>query len=513
VASNRKHSGDAQLRVLLSGDETSDEYRTAAAHVEHCEACRKRLDDVAGPAEIEVEARQLLGGYPWEDLSEIQPSGHSTDAVCDTPPNLDFLSPPSHPEMLGRLGRYEIERVIGSGGMGIVLKAFDTELNRSVAIKVLAEYLAHRGAARKRFTREAKAAAAVVNEHVVAIHNVEAERDLPFLVMQYVAGESLQARVDRDGPLDAKEILRIGIQAAAGLAAAHEQGVVHRDVKPANILLEHGVERVLLTDFGLARTVDDASLTHTGVVAGTPHYMSPEQAGGETTDHRTDLFSLGSVLYFVATGHPPFRAERAMGVLHRICHDTHRPAWQINCDIPDELSRIIDRLLAKKPSRRFASALEVKEAMARLLAKLQQRGTSRRNTMARLLRRPVAAVALCGLAVVVAVVAATFLPRTPAVRMEPSGSESAGATDPMIQSERVDTSIEALTADDAADSSDLEDIAERLGRLESMSDASTFARDSGEEFHRQTQSLDGLLDHLNGETFPDSPNLPQNGAR
>ena len=237
------------------------------------------------------------------------------------------------------------------------------------------------------FGRESRAAAAVVHEHVVSIHSVEADGETPFLVMQYVAGESLQSRVDRDGPLDAKKLLRIGIQAASGLAAAHEQGVVHRDVKPANILLEDGVERTLLTDFGLARTVDDASLTHTGIVAGTPHYMSPEQANGETTDHRTDLFSLGSVLYYMATGRPPFRADRAMGVLHRICHDRHRPAWQVNDDIPDELSDIIDRLLKKKPSRRFSNALEVKESLARLLANMQQRGLRRRSRVAQFIRR------------------------------------------------------------------------------------------------------------------------------
>ena len=194
---------------------------------------------------------------------------------------LDFLSPPSHPEMLGQLGRYQIEQVIGAGGMGIVLKGFDTDLNRPVAVKVLAPHLAHSGAARQRFAREARAAAAVVHEHVVAIYNVESEEETPFLVIQYVPGRSLQDRVDQDGPLAAEEILRIGMQAAAGLAAAHAQGVIHRDVKPANILLESGVERALLTDFGLARAADDASLTHSGIVAGTPHYMSPEQARGE----------------------------------------------------------------------------------------------------------------------------------------------------------------------------------------------------------------------------------------
>ena len=165
--------------------------------------------------------------------------------------------------------------------MGIVLRAHDPALDRQVAIKVLAPGL-HAGVhARRRFAREARAAAAVVHEHVVAIHAVDEWEGLPYLVMQYVAGRSLQERIDRGGPLRTEEILRIGMQAASGLAAAHAQGLVHRDVKPANILLENGVERVKLTDFGLARAVDDSSLTHSGVVAGTPQYMAPEQARAE----------------------------------------------------------------------------------------------------------------------------------------------------------------------------------------------------------------------------------------
>lgn len=260
--------------------------------------------------------------------------------------------------------------------MGVVFKAIDTELNRPVAVKVLAPHLARNGAARQRFSRESRAAAAVVHEHVVAIHNVDSNAKHPYLVMQYVAGESLQARVDREGPLGVESILRIGIQAALGLFAAHQQGIVHRDIKPANILLEDKVDRLLISDFGLARTVDDASLTHTGVVAGTPNYMSPEQANGEDVDHRTDLFSLGSVLYFVATGHPPFRAERAMGVLHRICREPHRPVWQVNAAIPDELSTVLDRLLEKRPTKRFATAAQVADALTRILQQIQHRRPS-----------------------------------------------------------------------------------------------------------------------------------------
>jgi serine/threonine-protein kinase len=187
-----------------------------------------------------------------------------------------------------------------------------------------------------------------------------------------VAGCSLQDRLDRQGPLEVKEILRIGMQVASGLAAAHDQGLVHRDIKPANILLENGVERVKITDFGLARTIDDASLTASGLIAGTPQYMAPEQARGESVDHRSDLFSLGSVLYAMCTGHSPFRAETFMAVWRRLCIDTPRPIRQTNAEIPDWLAEIIERLHAKEPADRFQSAEEVAELLGRHLAHLQR---------------------------------------------------------------------------------------------------------------------------------------------
>ncbi len=195
---------------------------------------------------------------------------------------------------------------------------------------------------------------------------------MPYLVMPYVAGRSLQERVDRDGPLGVKEVLRIGLQAAVGLAAAHAQGLVHRDVKPSNILLENGVERVKLTDFGLARAVDDGSLTQSGVVAGTPQYMSPEQAGGEPIDHRSDLFSLGSVLYFMCAGHAPFRASSTPAILRRVCDQEPRPIREVNPDVPEWLARVIERLHAKDPSARFQSATEVAETLGRYLADFQR---------------------------------------------------------------------------------------------------------------------------------------------
>src|SRR5205823_10861112 len=179
----------------------------------------------------------------------------------------------------------------------VVVRAYDDKLHRVVAIKVLASPLATSSVARQRFVREARAAAAVTHDHVIDIHAVEDAGPVPYLVMQFIDGPTLQQKLDRTGQLSLKEILRIGMQTAEGLAAAHRQGLVHRDVKPANILLENGVERVKITDFGLARAGDDASLTQSGVVAGTPAYMSPEQVDGKHVDPRSDLFSLGSVLY------------------------------------------------------------------------------------------------------------------------------------------------------------------------------------------------------------------------
>src|SRR5262249_9623870 len=155
---------------------------------------------------------------------------------------------------------------------------------------------------------------------------------------QFVDGVSLQEKIERTGSLPLKEALRIGLHVAEGLAAAHRQGLVHRDVKPANILLENSVERVKITDFGLARAGDDASLTPSGVVAGTPMVMSPEQARGEPVDFRSDLFSLGSVLYTMCAGRPPFRAPTTMAVLKRVCEETPRPIREVNPELPPWLA-------------------------------------------------------------------------------------------------------------------------------------------------------------------------------
>jgi serine/threonine protein kinase len=300
------------------------------AHLLVCPACRQQLDEMAGGIRWWSDVRKYLGSdgaFHSAATSETLPPEHMSI-------NLSFLQPPGNPASMGRLGPYEILEVLGQGGMGIVLKAFDAGLHRPVAIKVLAAEFAANAAARKRFAREAKAAAAVVHDHVVPIHAVDPDAAPPYLVMAFIPGRSLQQRIDQTGPLELKEILRIGMQTASGLAAAHAKGLVHRDIKPANIMLENGVERVRITDFGLARAVDDCSVTQDGVLTGTPQYMAPEQARAESVDQRADLFSLGSLLYAMSTGRPPFRGDSSAAVVRQVCDTDPIPIRSLNPDIP-----------------------------------------------------------------------------------------------------------------------------------------------------------------------------------
>ena len=285
--------------------------------------------------------------------------------------DLSYLAPSTKPDSLGTLAHHEIRQVLGQGGFGTVLKAFDEKLHRLVAIKVLSRELAATSPPRKRFLREARSVAAIKNENVIAIHSVE-EQPLPYIVMEFVDGGTLQDKMDESGPIEVSEILHIGKQIASGLAAAHALGLIHRDIKPANILLEKGVvQKVKITDFGLARAADDASMTQSGMIAGTPLYMAPEQAKGAKLDARTDLFSLGSVLYAMATGHPPFRAPSTFAVLRRVTEDAPRPMQEVISDIPDWMVAIVDKLLAKEPEDRFQSAQELVDVLAQCQLALQ----------------------------------------------------------------------------------------------------------------------------------------------
>lgn len=285
-----------------------------------------------------------------------------------------YLQRSTRPGWLGRLAHYEIETILGRGAFGIVAKAFDEKLHRVVAIKLMNPELALTSPPRKRFLREARSAAAVAHENIVAIHAVE-EEPIPYLVMEYVPGQTLQQRMDANGPLDIVDILQIGQQIAAGLAAAHAANMIHRDIKPSNILLTGGpADRVKISDFGLARAVDDASMTSSGTIAGTPMYMAPEQARGEPLDHRADLFSLGSVLYQMASGRPPFRAASTVAVLKRVCEDRPRPIDDVLPGVPGWLEAIIFKLLEKNREDRYQTAGEVADLFVRCQREIEHSG-------------------------------------------------------------------------------------------------------------------------------------------
>ena len=262
---------------FVVGELCEEEMEAAEHHLNHCENCQKTLDQDANKNPWCQDVRTFLNDT-LEGRDQHQPNNSSWNTK--TARLLERLAPTDNPEMLGRLAGYEVKGVIGLGGMGIVLKAHDVSLDRYVAIKCLSPELAVQSASRRRFAREAKATAAVVHDNVIAIHSVDEYDGTPFLVMPYVRGESLQHRIDRSAPMSVEEILSIALQIARGLAAAHDQGLIHRDIKPSNILMPENVERIIITDFGLARAVDDASVTQSGVLAGTPQYMSPEQARG-----------------------------------------------------------------------------------------------------------------------------------------------------------------------------------------------------------------------------------------
>jgi serine/threonine protein kinase len=396
----------SDLTRLLDGDLPEPEQMEWLRHLETCPTCQQQLLRLAkegklgdaldrflnsGRADHSETLRQAMTKLR-DRMTFAEPTQDEVDDI--THMALDFLDPPTKPKQLGTFGQYEILEELGRGGRGIVFKALDPTLHRIVALKVIAPPFAAFASARARFLREARAAAAVCHKHVVTIYAVAETKGLPYIVMQFVAGVSLQEYLKKRSPLPVEEILRIGIQMAQGLAAAHAQGFVHRDIKPANILLESGIGLVKITDFGLARTANDASITQSGAIVGTPKYMAPEQARGETVDFRADLFSLGSVLYFMCTGQVPFEGDSTLSVLRKVCDELPTPIHEINPSVPQWLVEVVARLQAKEPADRFQSAEQVARELAEkyaLLRKARLRPTLHGESKAASAPRPVAA--------------------------------------------------------------------------------------------------------------------------
>lgn len=388
------------LESLLLGRLTDDEAVPLKDHVSRCSHCTAKVREIR-PQEFSEAMREH---QPRADKDELftplsRPDLSSRELEVDVPPaesqhglfgrlaNIlrsappgppqaqsppatskrsaelyDFLAPPQADDELGRLGNYRVLKVLGSGGMGVVFLAEDLGLKRQVALKVMHPALAASTSARERFIREAQAAAAIEHDHVVTIHQVGKDREIPFLAMALLRGQSLYDRIVPGCPLPLADVLRIGKETAKGLAAAHKQGLVHRDVKPANIWLEEGTGRVKLLDFGLVLPIDsDTHLTRIGTVVGTPGFMSPEQAGSEVLDVRTDLFSLGCVMYLMCTGEPPFVGVNHKEVKAAVEREEPLAPIELRPELPAALSELVMQLLAKNRSARPQSATEVIE--------------------------------------------------------------------------------------------------------------------------------------------------------
>jgi len=269
------------------------------------------------------------------------------------------LEPAQEPGELGCIGHYRVLKLLGQGGMGLVFLADDPRLQRRVAVKVMRPELATDAIARQRFLREARATATIHSDHIVTIHEIGQVNDVPYLVTEFLDGQSLEAAM-RDHPrMTLDQLLDLGIQIALGLEAAHQCGVIHRDIKPSNIWVDP-TGRIKILDFGLARPAQASTgLTEDGVLLGTPAYMPPEQADGKPVDQRCDLFSLGCVLYEASTGNRPFDGSSPLMILKATALTDPAALEELNPALPAAFTDLVMRLLAKDPQRRPASATEV----------------------------------------------------------------------------------------------------------------------------------------------------------
>ena len=271
---------------------------------------------------------------------------------------LRCVSPDENDQTLGSIGSYQLIRLIGAGSTGVVFQAVDLNLDRKVALKVLRPSLG--SVARERFIAEARLAASVEHPNVVKIYQTGQENRLAYIAMQWLPGQTLEAKMSSESCINEADVRQISGQIAAGLHAAHQRQLVHRDIKPANIWISEDDQEVKILDFGLARIVDDdPGLTATGMLAGTPNFMSPEQTKGLELDGRSDLFSLGCVMYRLATGKFAFGANSILGTLQAIQNEQPDPPKSINPEVTAELSDLTMSLLEKQPVNRPASAEQV----------------------------------------------------------------------------------------------------------------------------------------------------------
>ena len=373
-----KCPSDHELQSFQLGDLPEASLGEVARHLEECTRCESRaqsLDTIQDP--LLVGLKELSG----TDIVAAPATMHaadanSTQAAGDLRP-FAFLPPAQQADEIGRLANYRILRLLGQGGMAYVFHAEDLTLCRPVALKVMAPRLNRDANGWQRFLREARIMASIKHDNLVTVFQAGKEGDVIYLAMELLEGETLEAWLNRSHDIELNEILRVAREITTGLGAIHHQGLVHRDLKPANIWLEErpsaagsrlaadsrkpmADSRVKILDFGLARWLhDDVGLTQHGMIMGTPSYMSPEQANAKSLDFRTDLFSLGCILYRLCTGELPFQGVDPLPILVAVASHHPKPPHELKPRIPKKLSQLVMKLLAKDPNQRPASTDEV----------------------------------------------------------------------------------------------------------------------------------------------------------
>lgn len=373
------------LPIFLDGQLNDEQLSSIELHLEVCDQCCNELELQSGKNDFWSSLVGLSDDQWDRDWSSFDGTygesmtpcsgGTSVKQVPKFQAALDsvkgILAPSDDPKSVGRIGRYEVLGLVGRGGMGIVFKVRDPSLDRVVALKILAPHLSAYESTRIRFQREAKAAAAVKHDGIIPIFGVDVHQGTPYFVMPYEGGPSLQQRINSGGKLSIEESLRVAMQIADALAAAHQSGLVHRDIKPSNILLAPGTERALLMDFGLAQVASGQSITETGMLTGTPAFMSPEQARGEIVDSRSDLFSLGSVMFMMLTGRPPVDGSSAYAVVRSVGGEIMPRVSDFEPTVPTWLDNLVARLHASEVESRIQTADEAKTLLADCLAVVQ----------------------------------------------------------------------------------------------------------------------------------------------
>jgi len=358
-----------RLRALLEGRMEADEQAAMEAELEGSARLRELLAELSGETIFTGDFVAAVRDGPASGRERLRDLIEHLKTHAELRERDDewreLVTPdPERPDLLGRIGDYEILRVVAAGGMGMVFQARDPKLGRLVALKALSPALAAAASARERFTREARAAASVEHPNVLpifGIHEGGGDCPVPWFAMAWAEGGSLEELLEKSGgKLSFDHVLGFAKQIAAALEAAHAKGLVHRDIKPGNILLDAAGERLWVADFGIARSADDPALTYAGHVAGTPEYMAPEQIDGGEPDARSDWFSFGTLLYRCVTGRLPFVAATSTGVMQAVREAAPPP---IEGGTPRWFGRLVENLLEKDPRHRMAAGRAVRQAL------------------------------------------------------------------------------------------------------------------------------------------------------